>query len=593
MRLPWPFRRAKQVPAATATAAAPAAWRELEPLPSTLGEAPLTAPTPPFAADLAGAQPLPPVLDQLGHARGLKAPAGLAVGVARPVAAPAAASTPAAPALQRRRRVSGKPIEASPDDPETAPDLPPVMPLRPPVAATADAHRSLIGVPPEDIPALAHRRGLVGQAQPNGPSATVPAASEMVTPPRETGSQHAPETGRTAPPALLAQLRAEGRERLTLGQARRLGLGLGAPISVTVTAAGGDMPSARLPLPQRAAASADTAHGDDMPTDESEPGTADASIQRAPRSTATDAAQAPSPKAEAVRGRPDGDGSGEVAAAARSGRSPIVTESGSTLRVARRPIEPLIGARSLRTMVRRAARNAASPASTELQEGRAGAMPAGGAPAELDTQGVRVHRGPEAAEMAGALDARAFTHQGEIYLPAAHGPLGAPPARALLAHELTHVAQQRTFGADLPHEDTAVGRQLEAQARAAEAGGRLPLAARPERPAQPAAPSLTPAAGLGAPIDRRADERPADRRQPDATATVPQGDMVEVPPVALPSAQRAADDAATPPAATTGPAKRSEEELEELARQLYGRIGLRLRHDLLMERERVGLGVDL
>src|SRR5207249_3884295 len=88
-------------------------------------------------------------------------------------------------------------------------------------------------------------------------------------------------------------------------------------------------------------------------------------------------------------------------------------------------------------------------------------------PVAADTP-VRIHRGSEASQLAGALEARAFTHGGDVYLPQSHGPLGGSRAGSLLAHELTHVAQQRKLGSSLPTEDTPAGRSLEAQAVAAE-----------------------------------------------------------------------------------------------------------------------------
>ena len=96
---------------------------------------------------------------------------------------------------------------------------------------------------------------------------------------------------------------------------------------------------------------------------------------------------------------------------------------------------------------------------------------------------VRIRRGTEASSLAGALDARAFTHDGEIYLPDSHGPLSGQKAQSLLAHEMTHVSQQRRFGPSLPHEDSAVGRELEAQAVAAESSHELPLAVPSEKAA--------------------------------------------------------------------------------------------------------------
>jgi hypothetical protein len=81
-----------------------------------------------------------------------------------------------------------------------------------------------------------------------------------------------------------------------------------------------------------------------------------------------------------------------------------------------------------------------------------------------DVSDVPVHRGPEVDEEARALGARAFTRDGEVYLPADQGPLDQPVARGLLAHELTHAAQQRAFGPALPAEHTAAGEALEAAA---------------------------------------------------------------------------------------------------------------------------------
>ncbi len=71
------------------------------------------------------------------------------------------------------------------------------------------------------------------------------------------------------------------------------------------------------------------------------------------------------------------------------------------------------------------------------------------------------------------------------------------------------------------------------------------------------------------------------------------------PPITLAPVQRAED--AAPAAAGTGApggaagapgSPTAEKELDDLARRLYDRIGLRLRRDLLVERERAGALVD-
>ncbi|MFI6226398.1 DUF4157 domain-containing protein [Micromonospora echinospora] len=86
----------------------------------------------------------------------------------------------------------------------------------------------------------------------------------------------------------------------------------------------------------------------------------------------------------------------------------------------------------------------------------------------VDVSDVPVRRGPAATALVRQAGARAATRGGEVLLPAEAGPLDAPPVRALLAHELAHVVQQRMLGATPPAESTGAGRDLEARALAAE-----------------------------------------------------------------------------------------------------------------------------
>ena len=74
-----------------------------------------------------------------------------------------------------------------------------------------------------------------------------------------------------------------------------------------------------------------------------------------------------------------------------------------------------------------------------------------------DVSATRVHRHPEAAQ---DRQARGFTSGDEVTV--------AEPDRALLAHELVHVVQQRELGPAVPEESTPAGQALEADARAAE-----------------------------------------------------------------------------------------------------------------------------
>jgi hypothetical protein len=56
---------------------------------------------------------------------------------------------------------------------------------------------------------------------------------------------------------------------------------------------------------------------------------------------------------------------------------------------------------------------------------------------------VRVHTGEQAGEVAGELDARAFTHGRDIYFREGEYNPSTREGQELLAHELTHVVQQR------------------------------------------------------------------------------------------------------------------------------------------------------
>ncbi len=65
-----------------------------------------------------------------------------------------------------------------------------------------------------------------------------------------------------------------------------------------------------------------------------------------------------------------------------------------------------------------------------------------------DFSGVRVHTGTLAASSAAAVGARAYTVGNEIVLGAGSPNLGTPTGQRMLAHELTHVVQQRSGPVD-------------------------------------------------------------------------------------------------------------------------------------------------
>jgi hypothetical protein len=220
----------------------------------------------------------------------------------------------------------------------------------------------------------------------------------------------------------------------------------------------------------------------------------------------------------------------------------------------------------------------------------------------VDVSDVPVHRGPEVADAARSLGARSFTRDGEVFLPMEQGSPDQAAARGLLAHELTHAAQQRTFGSALPAEDSDAGRALEAQAVAAERWARG-LGA---EPAPSGGAGFSSGASWTAPWHASAPTGGVQRQTGDVTGAAES----EFP--AAPAAEPAAPSAAPAEPPESGPAPAHDAELgeardklvalskqrpldlddpsdiEELSVRVYQKIERRLRRELLVDRERAG-----
>jgi hypothetical protein len=240
-----------------------------------------------------------------------------------------------------------------------------------------------------------------------------------------------------------------------------------------------------------------------------------------------------------------------------------------------------------------------------------------------------------------------------VHLPAEVGSLTGTDGAALLAHELTHVAQQQLLGGSLPPEDSVEGRMLELQALAVEAATR-------GVPGPPLVHLISPTVRRQDTVPDQenfvaswtAPEIPFDEPEPEAEAESPSPMRIDFPMAAAISsptsgssgvqraipggvdfaqfeeAYRIARSAppqhtavltpepvvATPPPARTPEldeklAQRVADwigrhpprhwvdldmsvEVEELARVVYERLHARLRADLLVQRERSGLLLD-
>jgi len=112
---------------------------------------------------------------------------------------------------------------------------------------------------------------------------------------------------------------------------------------------------------------------------------------------------------------------------------------------------------------------------------------------------VMIHQGAHADAESETLNAEAFTRDGEVYLPA-DASLDSPRGQALLAHELTHVVQQRGGNERMPDESTREGQRHEeealkverAMAKSAETPEPVPLEHASGREASGTAPANVP-----------------------------------------------------------------------------------------------------
>src|SRR6266480_1965556 len=215
----WPFRRKVEAAAAEGPRPVPAPvirrdWAGVPPIQRIVGAHPLTAPSDQFSDDLATHHDPSVTKDTMGHQVSADAPAGLVLALARPTTRSDGPAMIPRPRVQRS--VAGAVTESGEwDGDEAAPD--PVRPIPFPTSAPAIVARELPVVAAE--PSMQRLTSLAPGADP-APIATVAQRSRAAsTPTAATAPAATNETFEAAPiPA----------QRLTLGQARRLGLG--API---------------------------------------------------------------------------------------------------------------------------------------------------------------------------------------------------------------------------------------------------------------------------------------------------------------------------------------------------------------------------
>ena len=222
------------------------------------------------------------------------------------------------------------------------------------------------------------------------------------------------------------------------------------------------------------------------------------------------------------------------------------------------------------------------------REDRPTAPPPAGAVAE-------VRRGAEAEQVTGRAGARAATRDGVVYLPDRAGPIDAPVAQGLLAHELVHVrAHQPHHPGTHPEPDrpdTAVdvggdGTDGDGEERTAQAVEAAVRSGRAQAPAvlrhQP--PTATTAVHLDTPPATWtyvADPPATPHHAPSSSPSSSSG--------SAPTLHTAPEA----PRAEPAPEDRSTRPQDDDLDRLYRLLRARLLDDLLVDRERTGGVIDL
>jgi hypothetical protein len=245
----------------------------------------------------------------------------------------------------------------------------------------------------------------------------------------------------------------------------------------------------------------------------------------------------------------------------------------------------------------------------------------------VDLTDVPLDRSPRGASETHRLQARAFTSDRAVVIPPDAGSLETGSGAALLAHELTHVAQRARFGPNLPPEFSPAGRLMEAEALSAELALAPAPASQLDWPPAPSRPSGAGRAGdrvPGMPLAAAATSGPdvdtlaASIMSRMSTLSTPAAfaGTTEVftsqwsaspapapaPPVAVQRADPLPEPQLAPTPAQTGSTpdgqagpfsnRPSDQELNNLSRWLYPLLKYRLKGELREDRERAGLLTD-
>jgi len=213
----WPFQRKTEAPADSGSRPAPAPvirrdWTGLPPIQRLIGQHPLTAPSDRFSDDLATHHDPSVSTEPMGHQVSAEAPAGIVLALARPTTRNDGPAMISRPRVQRRVQSATEESGEWDGDGAASPAMRP-SPL--PAGTPAAAVRELPVVTP--APVGQPLTTLSAEVEPV-PVESAPRRSRIEQPLDPSAASRAELSDAPAP-----------TPRLTLGQARRLGLG--APIS--------------------------------------------------------------------------------------------------------------------------------------------------------------------------------------------------------------------------------------------------------------------------------------------------------------------------------------------------------------------------
>ena len=622
----WPFQRKTQAPADSGSRPAPAPvirrdWTGLPPIQRLIGAHPLTAPSDRFSDDLATHHDPSVSTEPMGHQVSAEAPSGIVLALARPTTRDDGPAMISRPRVQRRVQSA---IEESGEWDGDEAASPATRPSPLPAGTPPSAMRELPAVAP--APVMQRLTALSADAEPI-PVESAPRRPRLEPSPELPAMSHAepPDAPMAAPP------------RLTLGQARRLGLG--APISRVpgravqrAIAETTEMPLAPSPVPQpsfangeplradRSAAASDetaTASPLDLPLAPREP-TRIPQPDPPPQATREISGDSPMQRATDVSAEPPADRATETFTdAATPGRTEIAVNPVSAL--------PLIQRSLHRELAEVAVESSAEPALPLAMPQRAPTLPSpasagreflasptrgegdfrqGDFPRPFSARGegrelaplvgtrplrpTTLQRAPEPAPVATsakAVDAQPSTRGDDLVLPSSSGSPDTRPARSRFGPALSHVAPQQQDGPTMPDQALPVGQRVEVQTqseRSVSRAAELPLA-----PLQRAAAAESPEQELGG----ESTSEVVQRGMFDSLSSEVSSLSSRVPSPA--EAGSAVSTVGSAIGSMFGGHKAPETDMDELAGKLYDKIRTRLKSELLVDRERAGLLTDL